>query len=194
MPRTHRLAALALTFSALVLAACGPPPEVGEDGGFVEEDAGLDDAGACCDAGGFDAGSFDAGPPDSGILDAGPVDGGVPCSVGGRAGWCIDVALCTGTRSPTPGYCPGPTQIQCCTERPDAGACDENARPTPNQGLVEEPGVGGCPAGMIPISTFCIDRFEGSLASLDGGSWSPFWNPGVVPLRAVSLRSAVPQG
>lgn len=55
--------------------------------------------------------------------------------------------------------------------------------------------MGGCPDGMIAIGTFCIDQFEGSLVTLDGGaSWSPYENPGATAVRAVSVQGAVPQG
>ncbi|MCA9522075.1 MAG: hypothetical protein KC609_13935 [Myxococcales bacterium] len=44
----------------------------------------------------------------------------VSCSVAGVAGSCIDVSECAalGGHSSTPGYCPGPTEIQCCTASP----------------------------------------------------------------------------
>ncbi|HEV8320108.1 MAG TPA: SUMF1/EgtB/PvdO family nonheme iron enzyme [Myxococcota bacterium] len=79
---------------------------------------------------------------------------------------------------------------------PDAGAgdagpwtCDPAAMPLPNEGLIEEPGTGGCPAGMVLVDAFCIDRFE---ASLEG--WSPYFNPpGTPPPPARALRGAVPQ-
>ena len=35
--------------------------------------------------------------------------------------------------------------------------------PEPNACLVEEPGDGGCPSGMLRVDTFCIDRFEAAL-------------------------------
>src|SRR5262245_23852574 len=70
-----------------------------------------------------------------------------------------------------------------------AAACDPDAMPLPNPScLVEEPGDGGCPPGMVRIDAFCIDRFE---ASIDGAS--PFWNPGATPGPATSRRDAVPQ-
>ena len=172
-----RLLAGALTALAVICSACGDDdpiaPQVLEDAAApdasVELDAAVDDGGAATDAAAGD-------------------DAGVPCSVGGVPGECIDVALCAGDRAPTPGHCPGPAEIQCCTPR-DGAACDPEAHPLPNEGLVEEAGEGGCPAGMVRIDgTFCIDRFE---ASLEG--WSPYWNPGGEPPRAASLRGAVPQ-
>lgn len=204
--------------SLCVLAACGPdesrvdggtPPA---DAGVVEPvdaggidagavDAGLLDAGRSPDGGldaGFfvDAGVFDAGVPDAGApVDAGARDAGpiVTCTAGGLPGTCLDVSECRDTRQPTAGLCPGAANIQCCTPR-YTNTCDPNARPRPNDGLTEAPGVGGCPAGMVRVSTFCIDRYEAFLEEPDGGTWCPFVNPGTRPLRARSVEGAVPQG
>ncbi len=194
---------------------CGGPG-VAEDGGG--SDAGLGDASildATSDAehdarvdawSGLDA-SHDGG------ADASDPWTGTPCSVGGTPGICRDVASCEGTS--TAGFCPGPAYIQCCTitgdggpmdgsfdagPRDDAGSmtCDPEARPQPNAGLTEDPGVGGCPAGMLPVAGFCVDRYEASLLVVeDDGSTrphSPYFNPGDLRVRAVSLRGAVPQG
>ena len=149
-------------------------------------DAGFD--GGAGDAG-FDGG-FDASMPDAGM------DAGVPCMVGTMSGTCQSVATCTGVS--TPGFCPGPSDIQCCTPAA-AGECDPSAMPTPNAGLVEEPGDPGCPDGMARSGSICIDRFEASLVLIDAsgaavGSWSPYHNPGSRSVAAVSLRGAVPQG
>lgn len=154
----------------------------------------------------FDADRMDADPTDGGFdasFDASDPWTGTPCSVGGVPGVCRDVATCEGTR--TAGLCPGPSNIQCCTPPLDGGvfdggawSCDPDARPQPNVGLVEEPGVGGCPAGMLRVASFCIDRFEASLAEVraDGSlvPWSPYFEPSSVRVRALSLRGAVPQG
>jgi hypothetical protein len=72
---------------------------------------------------------------------------------------------------------------------PDAWSCTGTEKPLPNAGLVEPPGLGGCPPGMAPVDDFCIDRWE---ASLEG--WSPYWNPGATPPPARSIPGAVPQG
>jgi hypothetical protein len=42
------------------------------------------------------------------------------CAVDGIAGQCIDVVLCDAMDDwvSTPGFCPGPAAIQCCTESP----------------------------------------------------------------------------
>jgi sulfatase-modifying factor enzyme 1 len=118
----------------------------------------------------------------------------VPCEVNGRKGLCLDVADCTGMFAPTPGFCPGSSGIQCCTEIP-AGKCDPLDMPNPNQGLFEAPGEGGCLPGMLPVAGFCVDRYEGSLVYANGGeAFSPFFNPGIEDLRAVSILGAIPQG
>jgi|GEM_PF-3449698 hypothetical protein len=41
------------------------------------------------------------------------------CTVSGVTGTCMDVSLCAGTA--TPGYCPGPANIQCCTTTAPTG-------------------------------------------------------------------------
>jgi hypothetical protein len=158
----------------------------------------------------MDASSGDAGESlDGSGEDAGEADGGWgPCSVSGVPGTCLDVADCEGVS--TPGFCPGPASIQCCTSPFDAGAadaaitgdagsCDPTAMPSPNEGLVEEPGEDGCPSGMLGVGgAFCVDRFEAALVEIlpDGTerAWSPYFSPGSTRVRAVSLRGAVPQG
>src|SRR5262249_8850103 len=50
-------------------------------------------------------------------------DAGMPvtCSVDGNPGDCIDVSECAAMPgySSTPGYCPGPANIECCTLTPN---------------------------------------------------------------------------
>jgi sulfatase modifying factor 1 len=79
-----------------------------------------------------------------------------------------------------------------------AFACSIGDNPTPNSGAQEEPGTGGCPAGMVAVATFCIDRYEAALLDITvpGApvSWSPYRNPGTTTVRAISARFAVPQG
>ena len=90
-------------------------------------------------------------------IDAGET--AISCSVSSVEGVCIDTSQCTGVH--TAGYCPGPANIQCCTaSRPpsdagEAGWCPTNPAALPNAGLVEAPGVGGCPAGMVLVSDYC---------------------------------------
>ncbi len=125
------------------------------------------------------------------------VPAGPSCSVDGAPGVCMDTADCSGSFVSTPGLCPGDSSIQCCTD--PQTACDPGERPAPNEGLDEESWDDDCPAGMVSVAGFCIDRFEASLVELDGGgnelgSWSPFHNPGSARVRAVSVRGAIPQG
>jgi len=121
----------------------------------------------------------------------------VLCTASGIPGTCLDVSVCTGTRMPTAGLCPGPANIQCCTPR-YAVACDPNAVVLPNAGLTEDGPDSGCPPSMQQVTTFCMDRYEAALDEVlpDGGTraWSPYINPGTTRVRARSLRGAVPQG
>jgi hypothetical protein len=191
---------------ACVLVGCGevhPRPPF-EDGGMDASamDASVMDASAI-DASAMDASVMDAS--DASAMDAGrdarvdprmdagsPI--GTPCSVSGVPGTCELVSTCAGMS--TPGFCPGPRDVQCCTARIDAGpGCDPSVRRFPNEGLVEAPGDPGCPSGMLRVGTFCIDRYEASLVRVDDGtSLSPFHNPGTTRARAVSIAGAIPQG
>ena len=177
--------------------ATAPRPD--RDSGVMGADAGPDAAGSSDGGAEPVDGSFDASALDARNPDAPSPDGGWgACTVGATPGECIDVAACTGDRMPVAGRCPGPAEIQCCVPA-TAVSCDESAMPRPNEGLVEEPGEGGCPGGMIPVTaSFCIDRFEASLVEILAGggeaSWSPYFNPGTRRVRAESLRGAVPQG
>jgi len=96
----------------------------------------------------------------------------------------------------TAGLCPGPSDIECCTPY-GAALCDPNAmpRPAPNaKNITPAPGEGGCPAGMIAVTTFCVDKYEATLIRMDTGeAWCPFDNPGTTPMIAVSVAGAVPQ-
>lgn len=126
------------------------------------------------------------------------------CSVDGVPGTCLDVAACTGDFQSVAGHCPGPSNIRCCVPTTDggpasdAGVCDPDAHPMPNAGLVEAPGVDGCPSGMIPVGdTLCVDQYEASLVEVqaDGSTteWSPYFHPAGHRVRALSRAGAVPQ-
>jgi hypothetical protein len=176
---------------------------------------------ACSSAGPNDAANADAADADgaSDAIDTHPdaLDADAPahCLVDGIVGQCIDVSTCTGDRVATPGHCPGPANIQCCTPRIDADAsvdsawsgdtsgwCPTDASARPNAGLAEETYDARCPSGMIPITTFCIDKYEAELVVKDGSgvesSWSPYYPPPAagsgLSYRAVSIGNAVPQG
>ncbi|MFH2006927.1 MAG: SUMF1/EgtB/PvdO family nonheme iron enzyme [bacterium] len=164
--------------------------------GCGDNERGATDAGADSSApdAAPDGAPQDARPADAATDGGADTDAAVACSVGGQDGVCIDVAECDGVS--TPGYCPGPANIQCCT--PATSTCDAADEPQPNVGLTEAPGGGGCPDGMIPVDTFCIDRYEAALLLVHPDEttepWSPFHNPGTERVRAVSLAGAVPQG
>ena len=74
----------------------------------------------------------DGGKPDPADLDeqpdlqpdqGDPIDwpeySGVPCNVDGTPGRCLPTSECDGTA--TPGHCPGPAEMQCCTTECSAG-------------------------------------------------------------------------
>ena len=135
------------------------------------------------------------------LADMGPGWIGAACSVDGRGGTCQEVSDCQAPQIATPGRCPGPSHIQCCTpppQDPDPGECQEGDNVRPNTNRMEAPGDAGCPAGMARITTFCIDRHEASLVEIPASgperSWSPYRNPGQAEVRAVSIAGAVPQG
>jgi hypothetical protein len=52
------------------------------------------------------------------------------CSVGGVTGSCIDVGSCGAGHKATPGYCPGASNIQCCTA--DSGDPDPGNGSSPD--------------------------------------------------------------
>ncbi|MDX9720994.1 MAG: SUMF1/EgtB/PvdO family nonheme iron enzyme [Myxococcota bacterium] len=141
--------------------------------GFCEDNA-------CC----FDA----AGDPNI----------GQSCSVNALTGTCLPTTDCIGEHRASPGFCPGPSSIQCCTPSNASTSCDPLQHPQPNLGLAPAPGTGGCPEGMLRIDDFCVDRFEAALIELhddqSSSPWSPFHNPGTRRVRAVSIEGAIPQG
>jgi hypothetical protein len=110
--------------------------QTGADGGAAQDaaldvlDSGLDD-GSVEDSGkptldGGDLGLDDAGPNagaqdgDGGGSDGGSGDGGCFLSDVGVYGQCISTTACAALANyvSTPGYCPGPADIQCCTLAP----------------------------------------------------------------------------
>jgi len=80
----------------------------------------------------------------------------------------------------------------------EAFSCTASDEPRPNSGVAAEAGTGNCPAGMVAVATFCIDRYEAALLDItvpdSPTPWSPYRNPGATPVRAISARFAVPQG
>jgi len=83
------------------------------------------DAGGTFDASLFDASFFDAesAPDAGGGMDAslGFDSGWGGCVVGGVMGTCMSVADCAPPAMPMAGFCPGPSDIQCCLSPVDAG-------------------------------------------------------------------------
>jgi hypothetical protein len=123
-----------------------------------------------------------------------------PCAVDGVAGTCLDVSDCPDDHHPTPGHCPGPVEVQCCTPNPEAppGVCDPARRVRPAPYAPEAPGAPGCPAGMARVAAFCVDQYEAALLEVfdDGHTEpaSPYHTPQGRRVRAVSVAGAVPQG
>ncbi len=201
----------------LLAAACVPPPEFPvppPDAGRVAEDAASADA-ERVDLGGSDAGFDDRGVADTGARDAwwpdaSAIDAGTPdaaasdsgvwaaCSVAGVPGVCVHVDDCHAPNSSTPGLCPGPAGIQCCAELTNPFMCDPADHPQPNAGMFEAVRAPGCPAGMIDVAGFCIDRYEAFLVEVQANgsttAWSPYHHPGMRRVRAMSAAGAVPQG
>ncbi len=80
--------------------------------------------------------------------------------------------------------------------------CDphELVRPNAGKDIREPPGIGGCPAGMAPIPNkkgVCVDRWEAHVVELmeddTEHTWSPYFNPGTLRVKAMSAPGAVPQ-
>ena len=99
------------------LCACPgdvPPRDEGEDAPVTTVDAPL----VMPDAGAADARAADARTADARTADAKSVPDAPACTItGGKMGFCIDVTVCTSmpNHTATPGFCPGPANIQCCT-------------------------------------------------------------------------------
>jgi sulfatase modifying factor 1 len=75
--------------------------------------------------------------------------------------------------------------------------CTASDLPTPNGVTAEAPGVGACPAGMVAVTDFCIDRYEASLIAVAGdGTLSPVtpFAPSVGTVRAISAKGLIPSG
>jgi hypothetical protein len=167
----------------LVLAGCLQPGDVPprEDAGATTIDVPL--------------AIVDARPPDARPPDAPGIPDAQNCM--GPLSECRNWdAGCNGSFHA--GLCPGPIDYQCCVFTTTAPKCDEGTFPTPNDGIAEEPGEGGCRAGMVRVASFCVDKFEAALVEVHGdgstSQWSPYENPGDRRVRAISARGAVPQG
>jgi hypothetical protein len=200
-------------FALALLVACGTGTGARPDGGPLADGGIAADGGAPKDGGVADGGSADGGTTfasfeaccgELGCATAGDMEWCAAyepaygrCTIDGRAGLCIDTARCAGSWSPTPGFCPGPAQIQCC--RPPASTCTDADHPLPNRGIAPVVLDPRCPPGMRAVGdTHCVDAWESFLVEElpDGGvaDWSPYFNPGSRRMRAVSAEGAVPQG
>jgi hypothetical protein len=129
---------------------------------------------------------------------------GTACTAASLDGACLVTTDCPAPSSAlTAGLCPGPASVECCSARyapstVGTWTCDPADFVTPDPCPTEAPGAGGCPDGMLRVSTFCIDRYEAALVLVnDDGTtmpWSPYFNPGTHRVRAVSVAGVVPQG
>jgi Sulfatase-modifying factor enzyme 1 len=82
-----------------------------------------------------------------------------------------------------------------CLTNPIPG-CTATTMPDVDGVPTEPAGVGGCPAGMTRVDTFCIDRWEAALVEDTAGGpvgFSPYRHPTTETVRAVSAPDVVPQ-
>jgi lysozyme len=102
-------------------------------------------------------------PIDGGAGDSGTDYGTCTVTMTGDMGVCIDTSECTSEGgTPTPDYCPGPANIQCCTgiKIKDAGAGDARAGGKHD---------GGDAGGMTPM----VDAGRGTNAEAGNGDAPP---------------------
>jgi hypothetical protein len=95
----------------LVFTACASASPEGSNPAHSSSSAGSGVGGAGGAGGASDAGMGGASP------EAGT---GAPCSVDGAPGQCLEVSACAALPgyTSTPGYCPGPADIECCMVTP----------------------------------------------------------------------------
>ncbi len=95
--------------AAAASSSDGPSPELPPQ---AASDGGLDATTAA-----FDASAVDA------VADVG-VGGAIPCSADGDLGECMPTSSCAARTGYTsfPGYCAGPSSIQCCAPTPDVAS------------------------------------------------------------------------
>jgi hypothetical protein len=110
----------ALVFFFFVAACSGgtegdkPRPSSSSSG----SSGGSGGSGGAAGAGGTGVVSTDAGAAEDGAPDA---ETGTDCSVDGNPGQCLEVSACAALadHDSTPGYCPGPADVECCTLAPN---------------------------------------------------------------------------
>ncbi len=129
MATMHRLASwTGASLCALVVVACkGVPPGGATHASSSSTAAASSGSGGAGGAGGAGSGGAQetggaggAGGSTEAGTGGGSPDGGAACSVEGTPGQCMEVAACAAMPgySSTPGYCPGPADVECCTMTP----------------------------------------------------------------------------
>jgi hypothetical protein len=121
----------ALRLFVLFLVACGGTSKGGSTQstqGASSSGSGTGSTGSGGATGGGGAGGGSGGTVGmggtggSGVTGTGGASGdaGTPCSVGSTPGECLEVSACKAMSgySSTPGYCPGPADVECCTMGP----------------------------------------------------------------------------
>ncbi len=179
----------------------------GGTGGSASSSGAADPGGGGAINGGSDSSTSSSSAGTGGLSTGGASSGGggegaglpqgEPCSAQGADGVCVDVEVCAEAGfTSIPGFCPGPSEIQCCVDNPvSPGSCDPDAMPTPNVNVAEAPGESTCLPGMTLVSSFCVDTFEAHLVTFpDLEPMSPYFNPGNTEVMARSAEGAVPHG
>lgn len=148
-------------------------------------------------------GCSDPGTAIGGVAGFGGVGGGAGVSQGGTSGSAGSGGSATGGVGGGNAGSGGVAGAGAAAGTAGVGGegpwmCDETDMPLPNQGLMEPPGLDGCPDGMARVAQqVCMDRWEAFLVDVSGGSeqaWSPYFNPGNLMVAARSAPGAVPQG
>jgi hypothetical protein len=81
--------------------------------------------------------------------------GGVACNVHGVAGTCLDTAACATMAGyvSTPGYCPGPANIECCTSTGASSSSSSTSSSGSGGGGTGGAATGGSGAGGKGVNT-----------------------------------------
>jgi hypothetical protein len=108
----RRLASVPAVVAVVLLAACSGG---GTHANGTSSTHGTGGAGGEAGTGGGTGG--ETGTTGTGGSEVGV---GTPCSVGGVQGVCENVSVCAAMSGyvSTPGYCPGPADVECCTSMP----------------------------------------------------------------------------
>ncbi len=123
------------------------------------------------------AGAGGAGTGGAGAGGAGAGGGYGSCSVDGDPGECIDTSVCASMSgySSTPGYCPGPDNIECCA-------------PTPN--VADNPPV---PAGWVLMqqSDVTPDMTTWAVMILDDPKGDPMFSSTIMVFGSLMVLARV---